>query len=860
MTTSVEEPVEAVETHRTNPFPGPKAYSGDDWLYFFGRTDEIEELTSLVLSSSATLLYAPSGTGKSSLLQAGLAPRLEQRFDFVILPTVHLGRDARESTGDGQTNQFVSAVCDTVRVIDEDDVTASDIAAAAATRRPDDSRRVLLILDQFEKVFSDPTLWAERDEFFVSLTAALDRNPWLRAIIALRSDYLAELVPHEPKLPGNLMVRYQLEHLDEAKARTAISEAFEATGVELADKDLETLLDLLLEDEQRRRFGQRIRARHINTIQLQIVCRPLWKELRHREGPVVPVLTRDSTLGLRASMSQFVDEAIVTAVSRGRTDEAAIRLWLSQRLISMNGMRAFVQVEEQQTDELPIRAVEALAEAKLIQLEQRHGTRLAELTHDSMVEGVRASNDAWLRSRYHQQRRRISVLLLVVLLGLIGIFPFLRASNQEQDTDTDIRRTLDLGGGPQQTEFTSTGRAVAVTTELTNLERSDRAITLTVIKGDGSKAVLGAGTLKANSEHSVTVTVPTSRDQLYAVVLAPERDGQPIQLTLTISNLARAVIDEDETTGIGNPRVAVHVQAQAERFTRLSVSGGGHLSSIFGLPVLVANGQFGSYPYAISNAGGPWASVPNLQDSSSENWVIAQGTSDRQTAVLSLVDPRTGALPTSATVRRTVLPQPIRLELDRLERVSVTGAAITAFSLGEDTPQVWADVTCDQTAELYLLGTADKPAPFYRSWRSRTPGSRSALLPLELEPGNHQLLIASPSSDKKLECTVAIRPLSGPTVSKLGQQRLSIPAGQDFAAYVLSLPSSAVLTAARSEAMSIQLLCKETADTTQGNVERFLAFVPKGSRCTLLLSRPLSAPSNGGALELALWIAYGGDS
>jgi len=46
---------------RVNPFPGPRAYRRNDEEYFFGRSEEVDELTALVLSSSATLLYAPSG-------------------------------------------------------------------------------------------------------------------------------------------------------------------------------------------------------------------------------------------------------------------------------------------------------------------------------------------------------------------------------------------------------------------------------------------------------------------------------------------------------------------------------------------------------------------------------------------------------------------------------------------------------------------------------------------------------------------------------------------------------------------------------------------------------------------------------
>ena len=100
-----------------NPFPGPKPYREDQKDFFFGRSSEIEQLTSLVLSTSAVLLYAQSGSGKSSLLQAGLVPSLED-FGYRILPTVRFGRVGLNPSDDeadtSKPNPFTKLVCETV--------------------------------------------------------------------------------------------------------------------------------------------------------------------------------------------------------------------------------------------------------------------------------------------------------------------------------------------------------------------------------------------------------------------------------------------------------------------------------------------------------------------------------------------------------------------------------------------------------------------------------------------------------------------------------------------------------------------------------------------------------------------------
>jgi len=59
-----------------NPYVGPRAFDTDESGYFFGRDEETEILQGLVMSRRVVLLFAKSGVGKSSLVRAGLIPRL----------------------------------------------------------------------------------------------------------------------------------------------------------------------------------------------------------------------------------------------------------------------------------------------------------------------------------------------------------------------------------------------------------------------------------------------------------------------------------------------------------------------------------------------------------------------------------------------------------------------------------------------------------------------------------------------------------------------------------------------------------------------------------------------------------------
>jgi len=87
-----------------NPYVGPRPFTEQEEQFFFGRAEEVEILTSLVVARRASLLFAQSGAGKSSLLMAGLTPRLLRhqrlvRNRPVVRPMVSAIRIARVGKG-----------------------------------------------------------------------------------------------------------------------------------------------------------------------------------------------------------------------------------------------------------------------------------------------------------------------------------------------------------------------------------------------------------------------------------------------------------------------------------------------------------------------------------------------------------------------------------------------------------------------------------------------------------------------------------------------------------------------------------------------------------------------------------------
>src|SRR6185503_14713494 len=83
--------MDGVQLDRDNPWPGLESFEENARDYFHGREAEAEDLLRRVIDAPLTVLFGKSGLGKTSLLKAGLFPRLREKH---FLP-VHVRLDVR---------------------------------------------------------------------------------------------------------------------------------------------------------------------------------------------------------------------------------------------------------------------------------------------------------------------------------------------------------------------------------------------------------------------------------------------------------------------------------------------------------------------------------------------------------------------------------------------------------------------------------------------------------------------------------------------------------------------------------------------------------------------------------------------
>src|SRR5579859_3238204 len=272
------------ETADSNPYVGPYPLAKGD--PFFGREAEVTELENLLLSERIVLVYSPSGAGKTSLIEAGLLSRLDAD-SFRVLPTVRVGDSPREDhEPNGQANRYIR---NTLQYLQSGTPSAGDGSAVALCELLDrqlqelnDDRDQVLFFDQFEEVLSlDPFDRAVKREFFVQLGAALD-NRRRRAVFCMREEYVAGLGPYVRLIPGRFRARLWLDFLEPGQAVEAARGPAGAAGVPFAPQVAEKLVDSLQTMPKpiaSRNGTSSDRYPYVDPVQLQVMCRRLWKNL-----------------------------------------------------------------------------------------------------------------------------------------------------------------------------------------------------------------------------------------------------------------------------------------------------------------------------------------------------------------------------------------------------------------------------------------------------------------------------------------------------------------------------------------------------------------------------------------------------
>jgi WD40 repeat protein len=328
------------------PYKGLQAYTEADGEYFFGRDSDRDLVIANLRVSRLTVLYGPSGVGKSSLLQAGVMRHMRQlpesAFSYLAV------RDAilvyHSSWRGDSLKELGSALLKAIAVQDGiQDIIGMQPALSVELLDELIKRlnvNVYLLLDQFE----EQTLYqtGPQGEAFLEELGHIITTPGLRVsvLLGVREDALAKLDRLEAYVPELFDNNLRLHHLNQSAAREAIDSPLTRYNADRPSTEhvrIEPeLIEVLLQQLQTGSvsvgdIGQvavTASPESIETPFLQLVMTRLWAEEAKRGSRVLRRETLASLGGAGWIVRTHLDEVMSDLTEQERDTAAEIFRYL----------------------------------------------------------------------------------------------------------------------------------------------------------------------------------------------------------------------------------------------------------------------------------------------------------------------------------------------------------------------------------------------------------------------------------------------------------------------------------------------------------------------------------------------------
>jgi formylglycine-generating enzyme required for sulfatase activity len=196
------------------PYPGLRPFEAEEWSILFGRERMIDEVIDRLAANRLVLIHGASGAGKSSLVRAGVLPKLARQhrragepWQTCTMrpaggPLWNLGKELARLEGMAEDAERVG------QIVGQFSRRGATLSAVAASLKGLGERRLCLLVDQFEELFRfEKETSREEAELFVDLLVRSDAKvtasgseegapsgqaPPVHVIVTMRSEFLGE--------------------------------------------------------------------------------------------------------------------------------------------------------------------------------------------------------------------------------------------------------------------------------------------------------------------------------------------------------------------------------------------------------------------------------------------------------------------------------------------------------------------------------------------------------------------------------------------------------------------------------------------------------------------------------------------
>ena len=248
-----------------NPFPGLRPFDMDEEYLFFGREDQRKELVSLLREQRFVAVLGASGSGKSSLVRAGLLPALyggvmtkagSNWHIAVMRPGGHAITNLAEALF--ETDLLDNEVCEDLTELDiEATLIRSSLGLIEVARQLglQQNENLLIVVDQFEELFrfnSSQSDRSSRDEAaaFVKMLveAGIQQELSIYVVLTMRSDFFGDCSQFEELAEAVNKGEYLVPRLNRENKKTAIEGPVRVGGGDISPRLVQRLLNDLGDD------------------------------------------------------------------------------------------------------------------------------------------------------------------------------------------------------------------------------------------------------------------------------------------------------------------------------------------------------------------------------------------------------------------------------------------------------------------------------------------------------------------------------------------------------------------------------------------------------------------------------------
>jgi tetratricopeptide (TPR) repeat protein len=368
-----------------SPFPGLLAFDEADAAIYFGRDDDIRRLIERLNARRAQggekliALLGASGSGKSSLLRAGVLPRLKrdkrnwltlEPFRPQIHPMAELSQAIALALGPGGNWQQVHDALAGADPTDALHRLARDLRAASGANEA----TILISIDQGEELFGAADK-AEAERFFTVLNIALGEHLPFMAVLALRSDFLGQLQTAQPL--DTRFEEFSLKPMPLERVRDIIEGPAKVAGVTVEEALVSAAIRDAATDDALPLLAFALRELYDQFGATRTLSLSSYRAFADEKAGLSPI---DNAVRRRAD--QTIEDAKPSAA-----ELLALKNAFIPSMVRVNAEGEYVR-RPAHRDQLPAgagRLIERLAKARLLQMREERGSVVVEVTHEALL-------------------------------------------------------------------------------------------------------------------------------------------------------------------------------------------------------------------------------------------------------------------------------------------------------------------------------------------------------------------------------------------------------------------------------------------------------------------------------------------